>query len=51
MVAESTVVGKTVADLLKIAGGDTLITSIMRSDSLRITPLPGRGAAAPATRC
>jgi di/tricarboxylate transporter len=40
IVAESTVAGKTVADLLKIAGGDTAITSIIRSNSLRITPLP-----------
>lgn len=40
IVATSTVANKTVADLLKIAGGDTVITSIIRSDSLRITPLP-----------
>jgi di/tricarboxylate transporter len=40
VVEQSTVVGKTVADLIKIAGGDTVITSIIRSDNLRITPLP-----------
>jgi di/tricarboxylate transporter len=40
VVAESAVVDKTVADLLKIAGGDTIITSILRSNNLRITPLP-----------
>ncbi len=42
VVAESAVAGKTVADLLKIAGGDAVITSIIRSDSLRITPFPTR---------
>lgn len=40
VVEQSTVVDKTVADLIKIAGGDTVITSIIRSDNLRITPLP-----------
>ena len=40
VVAESAVVEKTVADLLKIAGGDTVITSIIRSNNLRIAPLP-----------
>lgn len=40
VVAASAVVDKTVADLLKIAGGDTLITSILRSGNLRITPFP-----------
>ena len=40
VVEGSTVVGKTVADLLKIAGSDIAVTSIIRSDSLRITPLP-----------
>jgi di/tricarboxylate transporter len=40
VVAGSAVVDKTVADLLKIAGGDTVITSILRSSNLRIAPLP-----------
>ena len=40
VVEESTVVDKTVADLLKIAGQDALVTSIIRSDSLRLTPFP-----------
>ncbi len=40
VVEQSTVVDKTVGDLIKIAGGDTVITSIIRSDNLRITPLP-----------
>ena len=40
VVAESAVVDKTIADLLKIAGGDTVITSIIRSNKLRIAPLP-----------
>ncbi len=37
---DSAVAGKTVADLLKIAGGDTIVTSIIRSDHLRLTPFP-----------
>jgi di/tricarboxylate transporter len=37
--AESAVVGKTVADLIKIAAGEAVITSIMRG-TLRITPFP-----------
>jgi len=40
VVDASTVTGKTVADLLKIAGGDTLVTSIIRSETLRLTPFP-----------
>ncbi|MBS3647686.1 SLC13 family permease [Pseudaminobacter sp. 19-2017] len=38
--AESAVAGKTVADLLKIAGGEAVITSIIRDGVLRITPFP-----------
>ena len=40
VVEESAVAGKAVADLLKIAGDDALVTSIIRSDSLRLTPFP-----------
>jgi len=40
VVAESAVADKTVADLLKIAGDDVLVTSIIRSGSLRLTPFP-----------
>lgn len=40
VVPESTVADKTVADLLKIAGEDVLVTSIIRSGSLRLTPFP-----------
>ena len=40
VVEGSAVAGKTVADLLKIAGGDTLVTSIIRSETLRLTPFP-----------
>jgi di/tricarboxylate transporter len=40
VVEGSTIVGKTVADLLKIAGAEIAVTSIIRSDSLRITPFP-----------
>ena len=40
IVKESAVVDKPVADLLKIAGGDTVITSIIRANNLRIAPLP-----------
>lgn len=36
----STIVGKTVGDLMKLAQGDTRVTSIMRANDLRITPLP-----------
>jgi di/tricarboxylate transporter len=38
--AKSTVVGKTVADLLKAAEGNAKIASIMRAGGLKITPLP-----------
>ncbi|WP_028032717.1 SLC13 family permease [Chelativorans sp. J32] len=37
---DSTVVGKTLADLLKISAGDLAITSVLRADGLRIAPLP-----------
>jgi len=37
---DSTVVGKTLADLLKISAGDVAITSVLRADGLRIAPLP-----------
>ncbi len=37
---DSTVVDKPLAELLKIAAGDTVITSILRAEGLRIAPLP-----------
>ena len=40
VVQGSVVAGKTVADLLKIAGGDTVITSILRAGGVRISLLP-----------
>lgn len=40
VVEESTINGKTVADLLKYAGGEVVVTSILRSRLLRITPFP-----------
>jgi di/tricarboxylate transporter len=40
VVEGSAVTGKTVAALLKLAGGDTLVTSIIRSETLRLTPFP-----------
>jgi di/tricarboxylate transporter len=40
VVADSAVNGNTVADLLKLAKGGAMVTSILRSKSLRITPLP-----------
>lgn len=40
VVQGSTVVGKTVAELLKIAGGEAVITTILRSETVRITPFP-----------
>ena len=40
VVQGSVVAGKTVADLLKIAGGDTVITSILHAGGVRISPLP-----------
>lgn len=36
----STVVGKPLADLLKIGAGDVVITSILRSGGSRVTPFP-----------
>ena len=40
VVAASAINGKTVGDLLKMTHGGAIVTSIMRSQSLRITPLP-----------
>jgi di/tricarboxylate transporter len=40
IVADSTVLGKTVADLLKLSGGDARVTSILRKRTMRMTPLP-----------
>ncbi len=40
VVADSAVLGKTVADLLKLGGGEAVVTSILRSPTLRITPFP-----------
>ncbi|MBX3582673.1 MAG: anion permease [Rhizobiaceae bacterium] len=40
VVAKSTVTGKTLGDLLKIAAGDAVVTSIIRSNNVRITPFP-----------
>lgn len=37
---DSTVLGKTVADLGKMADGDAMVTSILRAKGLRIAPLP-----------
>jgi len=37
---ESTVVNKTLGDLLKISAGDVAITNVLRADGLRIAPLP-----------
>jgi len=39
----SLVVGKTVADLLKLAASEAVITSILRDGILRITPFPDAG--------
>ncbi|QPC87298.1 SLC13 family permease [Mesorhizobium sp. NBSH29] len=38
--SESAVNGKTVGDLLKLGGGEVVVTSILRSRVLRITPFP-----------
>jgi len=38
--AESAAAGKTLGDLLKIAGGEAIITSVMREGAVRITPFP-----------
>ncbi|RWB73645.1 SLC13 family permease [Mesorhizobium sp.] len=40
IVSDSTVLGKTVADLIKLAGGDAVVTSILRNRTMRMTPLP-----------
>lgn len=40
VVENSTVVGKPLADLLKIGAGDAVITSILRSGGIRLTPFP-----------
>lgn len=40
VVEGSTIAGKTVADLMKLAAGEAVITSIIRSETLRITPFP-----------
>jgi di/tricarboxylate transporter len=40
VVADSVVNGKSVAELLKYAGGEVVVTSILRSRAQRITPLP-----------
>lgn len=40
IVPDSTVLGKTVADLMKLAGGDAIVTSILRNRTMRMTPLP-----------
>lgn len=40
IVEGSTVLGKQVADLLKLAEGEAVVTSILRSGRVRITPLP-----------
>ncbi|CDX39561.1 SLC13 family permease [Mesorhizobium sp. WSM4935] len=40
VVGDSTVLGKTVADVMKLAGGDVIVTSILRKRTMRMTPLP-----------
>ncbi|OBQ80403.1 SLC13 family permease [Mesorhizobium sp. WSM3873] len=40
VVGDSTVLGKTVADVMKLAGGDAVVTSILRNRTMRMTPLP-----------
>ncbi len=40
VVAESSVVGKSVADLVKLGGGEAVVSSIIRARGLRITPFP-----------
>jgi di/tricarboxylate transporter len=40
VVADSSVLGKTVADLLKLADGNAMVTSIVRQRGQRVTPLP-----------
>ncbi|MBT1155166.1 SLC13 family permease [Aminobacter anthyllidis] len=40
LVADSTIVGKTLADLLKLGGSRAVVTSILRSRALHVTPFP-----------
>ena len=40
VVEGSTVLGKTVAELMKMSDGSAIVTSILRSRDVRITPLP-----------
>ncbi|WP_395447478.1 SLC13 family permease [Aminobacter sp. UC22_36] len=40
LVSDSTVVGKTLADLLKLGGSRAVVTSILRSRALHVTPFP-----------
>lgn len=40
VVEGSTIAGKTLADLLKIASGEAVVTSILRSGNIRVTPFP-----------
>ncbi|MBE1203211.1 SLC13 family permease [Aminobacter carboxidus] len=40
LVGDSTVVGKTLADLLKLGGSRAVVTSILRSRALHVTPFP-----------
>ena len=38
--SDSSMLGKTVADLLKLSDGNAMVTSIIRSRGQRVTPLP-----------
>ncbi|MCO5159746.1 MAG: SLC13 family permease [Mesorhizobium sp.] len=38
--SDSSILGKTVADLLKLSDGNAMVTSIIRSRGQRVTPLP-----------
>ncbi|TIQ12029.1 MAG: SLC13 family permease [Mesorhizobium sp.] len=40
IVSDSTVLGKTIADLIRLSGGDAIVTSILRNRTMRMTPLP-----------
>ena len=40
VVAESSIVGKSVADLVKLGSGEAVVSSIIRARGLRITPFP-----------
>lgn len=40
IVGDSTVLGKTLADLLKLGGSRAVVTSILRSRALHVTPFP-----------